>query len=87
MSADRHWIALDHALSRVLSPSQMAQARQRFARRASALSGIYLPRLLDAVQDSQCDDDSKGELAELQHTYRQLSAALIAAWGANDTHR
>ena len=87
MSADLHWIALDHAFSRVLSTAQLAQARNRFSRRASALSHIFLPRLLEAAQDSQCDDDSKGELAALQHTYRELSAALIAAWDAGDTHR
>jgi hypothetical protein len=82
VSADRHWIALDHAFSRALSPAQAGQARQRFAHRAAALNRIYLRRLVDtALHDPDTDSDSTGTLAELQDIYRELSDALSLAWG------
>jgi hypothetical protein len=81
MPADRHWIALDHAFSHLLSLAQLAQARTRFPRRAGALSDIILPRLLEAAHQAPGDSsDSTGKLAGLQQTYRELSAALSRSW-------
>ena len=81
MSADRHWIALDHAFTATLSAAQAAQAHTRFARRAGALSDIYLPRLLEAVHQSLGDDgDSTRQGAALRQAHRQLAAALTAEW-------
>ena len=84
MSADRHWIALDHAFSRVLSTAQLAQARNRFSRRASALTDIYLPRLLEAGQCSGDSSDSTSKLAKLRQTCRELSAALSVSWSEGE---
>ena len=82
MPADRHWVALDRAFSRDLSAAQRAQARTRFARRASALSDIFLPRLLEAAHQTPGDNrDSTGTLAGLPQAYRELSAALSLSWG------
>ena len=85
MSADRHWVALDHAFSRALSTAQLAQARTRFSRRASALSDIVLPRLLEAAHQTPADSsDSTSKLAGLRQTHRELSAALIASWSEGE---
>ena len=85
MPADRHWIALDHAFSGVLSAAQLAQARTRFSRRASALSDIYLPRLLEAAHHASCDSsDSTSKLAGLRQTCQELSAALSVSWSENE---
>ena len=84
MSADRHWIALDHAFSGTLSAAQATQAHARFAHHAGALSDIYLPRLLEAVHQSLGDDDdSTRQRAALRQAHRQLAAALAAAWSEN----
>ena len=77
MSADRHWIALDHAFSHILSAAQVAHARGRFARRAGALSTIYLPRLLDTARSSPSEDNATQRLDELRQVHRRLSAALL----------
>ena len=84
MPADRHWVALDHAFSRDLSAAQLAQARTRFSRRVSALSGIFLPRLLEAAQQTSGDSDSTGTLAGLRQTSRELSAALSLSWSEGE---
>jgi hypothetical protein len=79
--ADRHWVALDQAFTGVLSAAQLAQARTRFSRRASALSDIFLPRLLEAAQHTSGDSsDSTSKLAGLRQTWRELSAALDRSW-------
>ena len=81
MSADRHWIALDHAFTGTLSAAQAAQAHARFAHRAGAVSDIYLPRLLEAVRESLDDDgDSTRQRAALRQAHRRLVAALTAVW-------
>jgi hypothetical protein len=85
VSADRHWVALDRAFSRVLSAAQVAQARERFAPRAAALSDIYLPRLLEAAHQSSGDgSDSTSKLAKLRQTSRELSATLSASWAESE---
>ena len=88
MSADRHWVALDHAFSRDLSTAQLAQARTRFSRRASALSDIFLSRLLEAAHQAPSDSsDSTGTLVGLRQTHRELSAALSLSWSeGEDSH-
>lgn len=88
MPADRHWVALDHAFRHLLSPAQLAQARARFPRRASALSDIVLPRLLEAAHQAPGDSsDSMGKLAGLRQTHRELSAALSLSWSdGEDAH-
>ena len=83
MSADRHWLALDHAFSQILSTAQVTQARERFAR-ASALSEIVLPRLLDAARSSGDGSDSTSKLAKLRQTSRELAAALSVSWNEGD---
>jgi hypothetical protein len=80
VSADRHWRALDHAFSQLLSTAQVTLARERFAHRASALSDIVLPRLLDAARSSGDDSDSTSKLATLRQTSRELAAALGVSW-------
>jgi hypothetical protein len=83
--AHRHWVALDHAFSRDLSTSQLAHARARFSRRASALSDIFLPRLLEAAQQTSADSsDSTGTLAGLRQTSRELSVALSRSWSEGE---
>lgn len=77
MSADRHWIALDHAFSHILSPAQAAHARGRFAQRAGALSTIYLPRLLDTARSSPSEDIVMQRLEELRQVHRRLTATLL----------
>ena len=84
MPADRHWVALDHAFSRGLSTAQLAQARTRFSRRASALSDIVLPRLLETAHTSSDSCDSTSTLMRLRQTHRELSAALNASWNEGE---
>jgi hypothetical protein len=84
VSADRHWLALDHAFSQILSTAQVTQARERFAHRASALSEIVLPRLLDAARSSGDGSDSTSKLAKLRQTSRELAAALSVSWNEGD---
>ena len=80
MPADRHWVALDHAFSGVLSAAQLAQARTRFSRRAAALSDIYLPRIASMLRHAAGDrSDLTREVLELERTHRALTAALAAA--------
>ena len=84
MPAEQHWRALDRAFSHIVSASEATKAHPRFAHRASALSNIYLPRLLEAAQRCLDDDeDSTRQLTELRETHRQISAALSAAWKDN----
>jgi hypothetical protein len=82
--ADRHWVALDHAFSRVLSTAQRAQARNRFSRRASALSDIVLPRLLEGAQHPGDSSDSRSTLAALRQTWQELSTVLNVSWGEGE---
>ena len=83
--ADRHWLALDRAFSQVLSPAQVAQARERFAHRAAALSDIYLPRLTSMVRNAASDRSNlTREVLELEGTHRALTAALAAALEGED---
>jgi hypothetical protein len=83
--AEQHWLALDRTFSQVLSPAQVAHARERFARRAAALSEIYLPRLGSMVRRTAGDrSDLTREVAELQDTHRSLTAALAAALEGED---
>ena len=85
MPANRHWVALDHAFSGVLSAAQLAQARTRFSRRASALSDIFLPRLLEAAQHTSGDSsDSTSKVAGLRQTCRELTAALSVSWSEGE---
>jgi hypothetical protein len=80
VSADHHWTAIDHAFSDVLSPAQVAHARERFARRAAALSDIYLPRIVRILQHAAGDrGDLMREVLQLEGTHRALTAALAAA--------
>jgi hypothetical protein len=82
-----HWVALDHTFSRVLSAAQLAHAREHFARRASALSDIFLPRLLEAAHHISDDRDSTSKLAGLRQTYRELSAVLSVSWNEGEDVR
>lgn len=85
MSAEQHWMALDRAFSHVLSPAQVAHARERFARRAAALSDIYLSRIASVVRHAASDrSDLTREVLELEDTHRALTAALAAAREAED---
>ena len=85
MSAEQHWLALDRVFSHIVSAPEAAKTHPRFAHRASTLSDIYLPRLLEAAQHCLSDEgDSTRQLAELRETHRQLSAALIAEWKPRD---
>ena len=80
MSAEHHWMALDRAFSDVLSPAQVAHAHERFARRAAALSDIYVPRIASMLQRAAGDrSDLTREALELEGTHRALTAALAAA--------
>ena len=80
MSAEQHWIALDRAFSHVLSPAQVAHARERFARRAAALSSIYTPRIAGLARHAADGRrDLTREVLELENAHRALTAALAAA--------
>jgi hypothetical protein len=84
MPAEQHWLALDRLFSHTLSAPEAAKARPRIAHRVSALSDIYLPRLLEGAQHCLSDEeDSTRQLVELRETHRRLSAALVAAWKEN----
>ena len=77
MSAEHHWAALDRAFSHVLSPAQLAHARNRFARRAAALSHVYLPRLAGIVRHAAGNEsDLTRDVLALEDTHRALAAAL-----------
>lgn len=85
MSAEQHWRGLDRAFCRVLPAGQVAHARERFARRASALSDIVLPRLLHQAEQALADDsDSTSKLARLRQISRELSAALSVSWAEGE---
>ena len=80
MSAEHHWIALDRAFSLVLSPAQVAHARERLARRAAALSNIYVPRIASMARHAADGRrDLTREVLELENAHRALTAALAAA--------
>ena len=80
MSAEHHWIALDRAFSHVLSPAQIANVRKRLARRAAALSRIYVPRIASMARHAAGGRrDLMREVLELENAHRALTAALAAA--------
>jgi hypothetical protein len=80
VSAEHHWTALHRAFSDVLSKAQVAHAHERFARRAAALSDIYLPRIASMLRHAAGDrSDLTREVLELEGTHRALTAALAAA--------
>jgi predicted secreted protein len=81
--AERHWIGLDNTLRRILTNTDVALARERFARRVAALSEIYVPRL-SAQRGQAHTGDAGRELVELQHTHHALVAALLVAWNEDD---
>ena len=84
MSAEHHWIALDRAFSLVLSPAQVAHARERLARRAAALSNIYVPRIASMARHAADGRrDLTREVLELENAHRALTAALAAREGAD----
>jgi hypothetical protein len=78
--ADRHWIALDNTLSRALSSRDVALARERFARRAAAVSDIYLPRIARMMRAAGDGGDLTRELQDLERTHRELTDSLVATW-------
>ena len=85
MSAEHHWTALDRAFAQVLSPAQVAHARERLARRAAALSDIYLPRIASLMRNAGGDRSNLTcEVLELEGTHRALTAALAAAREGED---
>ena len=85
MSNEHHWTALDHAFSQVLSPAQVAHARERFATRAAALSDIYLPRIASMVRHAAGDrSDLMREVLKLESAHAALTAALAAAREGED---
>jgi hypothetical protein len=70
-------MALDRAFSHVLSPAQVAHARERVARRAAALSNIYLPRITSVARHTAGSHSDLTRVAlELEDTHRALAAAL-----------
>ena len=96
MSAEHHWAALDHTFSRLLPAAHVTQGRQRLARRAAALTDIYLRRLMNAarqgsgsngvrVEADQPAADLTRQLLALQRTHRALSAVLAATWKRSDS--
>ena len=84
--AERHWVALDRALSRILPAAEVRRLRERFARRARALSDVYAPRLMEAARAQHRVDD-RVRLEELQHAHQALTAALIVAWNDDGTEK
>lgn len=85
MSAIRHWIALDEAVSRLLPRPVTLHARERFARRAAALTDIYVARLLKRIAAAQTDKTNLAcHVRELQLTHQALSDALTRAWTTPD---
>ena len=66
--ARRHWIALDAAFSRTLSPSEVDRARQLFTDH------------LDAVSDVCFQMWPKGTPAELRQTPAAVKALFGSAW-------
>ena len=81
MSAIRHWIALDEAVSRLLPGHVTLHARERFARRAAALTDIYMTRLLKTIARPTADDTTLlRHLRELQLTHHALTDALACGW-------
>ena len=81
MSAEHHWTALDHTFSRLLPAAHLTQGRQRFARRAAALTDIYLRRFVNVGRCASGDRDNvTRQLLELQRVHRALTAALTGKW-------
>lgn len=84
MSAIRHWIALDEAVSRLLPEPVTLHARERFAHRAAALTDIYVTRFLKTIATPAADDITlMRHLRQLQLTHHALTDALACGW-AND---
>jgi hypothetical protein len=95
VSAEHHWTALDHTFSRLLPAAYLTQGRQRLARRAAALTDIYLPRLMNAARQGTAGRSARLEagqpggniarqLLELQRVHRALSAVLTSTWNTAD---
>jgi hypothetical protein len=86
VSAERHWDALDAVFSRLLSPASAAHGHQRLARRAAALTGIYLPRIVHLLRQLSADGrDPARQQRQLERTHRALSAALSAKNDRSDS--
>lgn len=84
MSARRHWIALDEAVSRLLPRPGVLHARDRFAHRAAALTDIYVSRILKTIAEPAADPTNvTRHVEELQQTHRALTDALTRAWTIN----
>lgn len=81
MSASRHWIALDDAMSRLLPARGSLQARERFAHRAAALTDIYVAHIQKAIAAGTMDTHVVMNcLEELQLAHHALTAVLTGAW-------
>ena len=83
MSAIRHWIALDEAVSRILPESVAARARERFAHHAAALTDIYVARLLKTIDGPAADTGLARHVRELHLTQHALTDALARAWNTD----
>jgi hypothetical protein len=79
MSATEHWVALDAVVSRLLPAPAVRHARERFARRAAALSDTYIARLVKAEAAPETDDVLR-RVEELRRTHCALTATLTSVW-------
>ena len=84
MSASRHWIALDEAVTRLLPRPITHHARRRFARRAAALTDIYVARLLNGIANPADATAVPPQVLQLELTHRALTDALTRAWSTAD---
>jgi hypothetical protein len=84
MSASRHWIALDEAVTRLLPRPITHHARKRFARRAAALTDIYVARLLNGIANPADTTTVPPQVLQLELTHRALTEALTRAWTTTD---
>ena len=84
MSAARHWIALDDAVTRLLPRRISHHARERFARRAAALTDIYVARILNGIAGRADATNVPPQVFQLELTHRALTDALTRAWTTAD---
>ena len=84
MSAIHHWIALDEAVSRILPRPVTLHARERFARRAAALTDIYVARILNGIAGPGDKTTVPTHVVQLELTHRALTEALTRAWTTAD---
>ena len=84
MSAIHHWIALDETVSRLLPRPVTLHARERFARRAAALTDIYVARILNGIARPADKTNMPAQVVQLELTHRALTDALTRAWTTAD---